>query len=129
MIVDTPGVGESHDLDDTVYQYLPEAFAFIFVLTVANADGINNDTVSTLKAYNYTPNVNTLSWVQRLGKFAEVVAQNIMWSTAGLVSSPKAVNQPIPYQYPSERLFFLDWELRKRVEKRLAFLFPTRGRP
>lgn len=55
MIVDTPGVGECQDLDDIVYQYLPEAFAFIFVLTVANSDGINNDTVSTLKAYNYTP--------------------------------------------------------------------------
>ena len=51
MIVDTPGLGESQELNDMVYQYLPGVFAYIVVLSVADADGINEDTVSTLKAY------------------------------------------------------------------------------
>ena len=51
MIVDTPGLGESQELYDMVYQYLPGVFAYIFVLSVSKADGINQDTVSTLKAY------------------------------------------------------------------------------
>ena len=51
MIVDSPGVGESKELDDVVYQYLPKVFAFIFVLSAANSDGIQKDTVSILTAY------------------------------------------------------------------------------
>ena len=51
MIVDTPGLGESQELYDMVYQYLPGVFAYIFVLSVSEGDGINEDTVSTLKAY------------------------------------------------------------------------------
>ena len=40
MIVDSPGIGETEDLDDMVHQYIANVFAFIYVITVANSDGI-----------------------------------------------------------------------------------------
>jgi len=51
VIVDTPGVGESQEFDDLVYQYLPEVFAFIFVLSLSDADGSDDNTESTMKVY------------------------------------------------------------------------------
>lgn len=49
MIVDSPGVGETEEFDTMVYQYIPEVFAFIYVISLANSDGIQKDTVSTPK--------------------------------------------------------------------------------
>ena len=46
MIVDSPGVGESDKMEETVVQYLPEAFAVIYVINCANAGGIQKDRVS-----------------------------------------------------------------------------------
>ena len=46
VIVDSPGVGESDIMDDIVKTYLPEAFAFIYVINSANAGGIQRDRVS-----------------------------------------------------------------------------------
>ena len=48
MIIDSPGVGESDEMDEMVTQYLPEAFAFIYVINSANAGGVQKDRVSTL---------------------------------------------------------------------------------
>ena len=45
VIVDSPGVGESGIMDDTVKEYLPEAFAFIYVINSVNAGGIQQDRV------------------------------------------------------------------------------------
>ena len=45
VIVDSPGVGESDIMDDMVKEYLPEAFAFIYVINSANAGGIQRDRV------------------------------------------------------------------------------------
>ena len=45
VIVDSPGVGESAIMDDIVKEYLPEAFAFIYVINSVNAGGIQNDRV------------------------------------------------------------------------------------
>ena len=45
MIVDSPGVGD--EMDEMVIQYLPAAFAFIYVANSANAGGVQNDRVST----------------------------------------------------------------------------------
>ena len=45
VIVDSPGVGESKIMDDMVKEYLPEAFAFIYVINTANAGGIQEDRV------------------------------------------------------------------------------------
>ena len=47
VIVDSPGIGESDIMDDIVKQYLPEAFAFIYVINTANAGGVQRDRVST----------------------------------------------------------------------------------
>ena len=47
VIIDSPGVGESVIMDDIVKQYLPEAFAFIYVINTANAGGVQRDRVST----------------------------------------------------------------------------------
>lgn len=44
MIVDSPGVGD--EMDEMVIQYLPEAFAFIYVVNSSNAGGVQKDRVS-----------------------------------------------------------------------------------
>ena len=46
VIVDSPGVGESDIMDDMVKEYLPEAFAFIYVINCVNAGGIQRDRVT-----------------------------------------------------------------------------------
>ena len=45
--MDSPGVGESDIMDNVVNEYLPEAFAFIYVINTANAGGIQKDRVRT----------------------------------------------------------------------------------
>jgi len=45
VIVDSPGVGEADIMDDIVKEYLPEAFAFIYVINSVNAGGIQRDRV------------------------------------------------------------------------------------
>ena len=52
MIVDSPGIGESTIMDDIVKEYLPEAFAFIYVINSENAGGIQPDRVRHFKAGN-----------------------------------------------------------------------------
>ena len=52
MIVDSPGIGESTIMDDIVMEYLPEAFAFIYVINSENAGGIQPDRVRHFKARN-----------------------------------------------------------------------------
>ena len=49
VIVDSPGIGENAKMDEVVIQYLPEAFAFIYVINSANAGGVQQDRVSTIK--------------------------------------------------------------------------------
>lgn len=46
VIVDSPGVGESEIMDDIVVRYLPNAFAFIYVINSGNAGGVQKDRVS-----------------------------------------------------------------------------------
>ena len=46
VIIDSPGIGESAIMDEIVNQYLPEAFAFIYVINSANAGGVQKDRVS-----------------------------------------------------------------------------------
>ena len=45
VIVDSPGVGESGIVDDIVKEYLPDAFAFIYVINSVNAGEIQRDRV------------------------------------------------------------------------------------
>ncbi|CAH3105551.1 unnamed protein product [Porites lobata] len=49
VIIDSPGVGESDIMDATVTHYLPQAFAFIYVINSANAGGIQKDRASILQ--------------------------------------------------------------------------------
>ncbi|KAL9963743.1 hypothetical protein ACROYT_G027277 [Oculina patagonica] len=46
VIIDSPGIGESEIMDEIVTQYLPQAFAFIYVINSANAGGVQKDRVS-----------------------------------------------------------------------------------
>ena len=48
-IIDSPGVGET---DEMVIQYLPKAFAFIYVINSANAGGVQKDRVSILISFS-----------------------------------------------------------------------------
>ena len=50
VIIDSPGIGESDIMDEIVSQYLPEAFAFIYVINSANAGGVQKDRVSIVDA-------------------------------------------------------------------------------
>lgn len=45
MIVDSPGVGD--EMDEMVIQYLPAAFAFIYVANSSLGGGVQKDKVST----------------------------------------------------------------------------------
>ena len=49
VIIDSPGVGESDIMDEIVTQYLPQAFAFLYVINSANAGGVQKDRVSIAK--------------------------------------------------------------------------------
>ena len=51
VIIDSPGIGESEIMDEIVTQYLPQAFAFIYVINSANAGGVQKDRVS-IKHFN-----------------------------------------------------------------------------
>ncbi|XP_078379644.1 uncharacterized protein LOC144662656 [Oculina patagonica] len=48
VMVDSPGIGESDIMDKMVEEYLPEAFAFIYVINSANAGGIQKDRIEKL---------------------------------------------------------------------------------
>lgn len=52
VIIDSPGVGESEIMDEIVREYLPEAFAFIYVINRTNAGGVQKDRVSLIRKYN-----------------------------------------------------------------------------
>ena len=82
MIVDSPGFGESKELDDVVYQYLPKVFAFIFVLSAANSDGIQKDTVSVLAAYIIFCQLHPI-WLRKSTHF---VCQAFVEAKEGIVS-------------------------------------------
>ena len=43
MIIDSPGLGESDDMDEVLMKYLPNAFAFIYVIDVSHAGGVQRD--------------------------------------------------------------------------------------
>ena len=45
VLVDSPGVGESVIIDDMIKEYLPEAFAFIYVINSVNVGGIQRERV------------------------------------------------------------------------------------
>ena len=49
MIVDSPGVCDSEQVSKIVLQYLPQAYAFIYVINSPNAGGIQEDRVSQIK--------------------------------------------------------------------------------
>lgn len=46
VLVDTPGIGPNVEITQKLMEYLPNAVSFIFVITVANAGGMQNDRVS-----------------------------------------------------------------------------------
>lgn len=46
VIIDSPGIGESDIMDEVVKRYLPNAFAFIYVINSGNAGGVQRDRVS-----------------------------------------------------------------------------------
>ena len=46
FIVDSPGIGESREMNELVKEFLPSAFAFIYVVNSSNAGGLQPDRVS-----------------------------------------------------------------------------------
>ena len=50
--MDSPAIGESDNMDKIVAQYLPEAFAFIYVMDSANAGGVHKDRVNNIALVN-----------------------------------------------------------------------------
>ncbi|XP_078692771.1 uncharacterized protein LOC144922644 [Branchiostoma floridae x Branchiostoma belcheri] len=48
VIVDSPGIGESDDMTKHVISYLPQAFAFIYVINSGSAGGVQEDRLQKL---------------------------------------------------------------------------------
>ena len=46
VIVDSPGIGDSEDVNKIALEYLPQASAFIYVINSPNAGGLQDDRVS-----------------------------------------------------------------------------------
>lgn len=46
VIVDSPGIGDSEQVNRITLDYLPQAYAFIYVLNSSNAGGLQEDRVS-----------------------------------------------------------------------------------
>ena len=46
VIVDSPGIGDSEQVNKITLDYLPRAYAFIYVLNSSNAGGLQEDRVS-----------------------------------------------------------------------------------
>lgn len=51
MIIDTPGFGDSQQkyVTEKMMSYLPNALAFVFVVNVAHAGGLQDDRVSNMR--------------------------------------------------------------------------------
>ena len=61
VIVDSPGIGESDIMDNIVVQYLPNAFAFIYVINSTMAGGVQKDrvSVSSLQTNKYSEHTSS----------------------------------------------------------------------
>ena len=46
VIVDSPGIGDSEQVCNIALEFLPQAFAFIYVINSPNAGGVQEDRVS-----------------------------------------------------------------------------------
>ena len=46
VIVDSPGIGDSEKVCNIALEFLPKAFAFIYVINSTNAGGTQDDRVS-----------------------------------------------------------------------------------
>ncbi|XP_046839706.1 uncharacterized protein LOC124433902 isoform X1 [Xenia sp. Carnegie-2017] len=49
VIVDSPGLGESEKMDEILMNYLPNAFAYIYILDVARAGGVQRESTMKMK--------------------------------------------------------------------------------
>ena len=45
VIVDSPGIGDAEQVNKIALEYLPQAYAFIYVINSVNAGGIQEDRV------------------------------------------------------------------------------------
>lgn len=52
VVVDSPGVGESHRVSRQLERYMSRAFGFIYVINISNACSIPKDTVSQVEHIN-----------------------------------------------------------------------------
>lgn len=53
VLVDTPGIGGSGEFTGKLMDYIPNAVAFIFVINVANAGGMQNDRVRLKQFFTF----------------------------------------------------------------------------
>ena len=60
MIIDSPGVESDDETDQMVIQYLPQAFAFIYVINSMNGGGIQKSKVSATDS-----KIRIIHWVPR----------------------------------------------------------------
>lgn len=51
ILVDTPGIGGSGNVQDKLIEYLPNALLFIFVINAGSAGGMQSDRVNTYNVY------------------------------------------------------------------------------
>lgn len=59
--MDTPGIGGSGTVSEKLMDYLPNAVAFIFVINVSSAGGMQNDRVDQKPLLNSLLSLDLLS--------------------------------------------------------------------
>ena len=63
--MDSPGLGESEQMDEVLMNYLPNAFAFIYILDVSRAGGLDKESTNKVlggpfyHAWGFLIEVNT----------------------------------------------------------------------
>ena len=63
--MDTPGFGESADLNQKLMDFLPHAVSFVFIVNASNAGGIHEGGVSNIILYLVCQKINNEFWLIR----------------------------------------------------------------
>ena len=118
IIVDTPGIGDvnQEEVAKLMMDYIPKALAFVFVLNVANAGGIQQDRV-----FNCLSNSNFTS-VFIYPLFMEIDSK-FSFQITRVIKHVKKSFTTMPCFCPKDVIFVLNkWDVIRREEDKKEFL-------
>ena len=95
--MDSPNIGESTIMDDMVKEYLPEAFALIYVINSANAGGIQKDSVGLLK-YFFNNSCEKKSFLRFYTRYRDCLwFRNKIFQVRIFIIFTRIPNDPFPF--------------------------------